>query len=77
MIFCFLLLFQELEVLDVAQSHTRTLSHSVQWIFCHVERNTDFVLQALVKTAEQCATTSQVHTVANNVGIQLDRKSVV
>ena len=61
---------KEAETVDVFQSHASTLSHTQQRIFCNVELDTDLVDQSFVETAEECATTSQIYTVAYNVGIQ-------
>ena len=64
---------QELELIEILQSDACSLCHTVQRILGHMERNVNLVGQTFVETAQKGTASSQINTVAHDVGIELWR----
>lgn len=61
--------YQEVEVVDVFQSYTRTAGYGMQRIVCNVEGNIDFVGQTFGKTMQQCTAAGKVNTTLVDISV--------
>lgn len=62
---------EEREAINILECNSGTARHTVQRIFCHMELDVDLVRQTLVETTQQRASTTQIDTVLDDVGIKL------